>query len=135
MERLPASLHLPMSRPKHDREATISKVFLATHEWDPYLTRMEQAEGQQSATPDAATYSNKETGPQGWEVGYRHFTINGKCLGYGEPIRVKEGQRILFHFLNTSATESVRLALPGHRFQVVALDANPVPRPQTTCSN
>jgi FtsP/CotA-like multicopper oxidase with cupredoxin domain len=65
----------------------------------------------------------------GWEVKYRYFTINGKCLGFGEPIRVKEGQRVLFHVLNASATESVRLALPGHRFQVVALDGNPVPRP------
>ena len=75
-------------------------------------------------------HKNKDTKPHGWEVGYRHFTINGKCLGYGEPIRVKEGQRVLFHFLNASATESVRFALPGHRFQVVALDGNPVPRPQ-----
>jgi FtsP/CotA-like multicopper oxidase with cupredoxin domain len=66
----------------------------------------------------------------GLEVRYRHFTINGRCLGYGEPIRVKEGQRVLFHFLNASATESVRFALPGHRFQVVALDGNTVPRPQ-----
>jgi FtsP/CotA-like multicopper oxidase with cupredoxin domain len=75
-------------------------------------------------------HRNKDTKQHGWEVGYRYFTINGKCLGHGEPVRVKEGQRILFHFLNASATESVRLALPGHRFQVVALDGNAVPRPQ-----
>ena len=115
--------------PKHDPGAYDQQIFLATHEWVPYLTRMEQAEDS-SPQRQMPQHSNKETGPQGWEVGYRHFTINGKCLGYGEPIRVKEGQRILFHFLNASATESVRLALPGHRFQVVALDGNPVPRPQ-----
>jgi FtsP/CotA-like multicopper oxidase with cupredoxin domain len=45
-------------------------------------------------------------------------------------VRVKQGQHVLFHFLNASATENIQLALPGHRFQVVALDGNPVPRPQ-----
>ena len=43
---------------------------------------------------------------------------------------MKEGQRVLFHFLNASATENIQLALPGHMFQVVALDGNPVPHPQ-----
>jgi FtsP/CotA-like multicopper oxidase with cupredoxin domain len=66
--------------------------------------------------------------PHGYEVGYRSFTINGRMLGHGEPIRVKQGQRILLHILNGSATEIRSLALPGHSFQVVALDGNPVPR-------
>jgi FtsP/CotA-like multicopper oxidase with cupredoxin domain len=83
-----------------------------------------------SPQPQMPQHRNKDNKPHGWEVGYRYFTINGKCLGHGEPIRVKKGQRILFHFLNASATESVRLALPGHRFQVVALDGNAVPRPR-----
>jgi FtsP/CotA-like multicopper oxidase with cupredoxin domain len=48
-------------------------------------------------------------------------------LGHGEPIRVREGQRILFRLLNASPTENVTLALPGHRFTVIALDGNPVP--------
>ena len=51
-------------------------------------------------------------------------------MGFGDPVRVKEGQRVLFHFLNASATENIQLALPGHQFQVVALDGNPVPHPQ-----
>jgi FtsP/CotA-like multicopper oxidase with cupredoxin domain len=34
------------------------------------------------------------------------------------------------HFLNGSATENIQLAFAGHRFQVVALDGNPVPKPQ-----
>ena len=72
----------------------------------------------------------KDEKPNGWEIGYQRFTINGKCLGFGDPVRVKEGQRVLFHFLNASATENIQLALPGHQFQVVALDGNPVPRPQ-----
>ena len=50
-------------------------------------------------------------------------------LGHGEPIRVKAGERVLFHVLNGSATEIRSLALPGHTFKVVALDGNPVPTP------
>jgi FtsP/CotA-like multicopper oxidase with cupredoxin domain len=65
--------------------------------------------------------------PHGFEVGYALFTINGRMLGAGEPIRVKPGERVLFHVLNGSATEIRSLALPGHRFKVVALDGNPVP--------
>ena len=57
------------------------------------------------------------------------FSINGKTLGAGEPIRVKQGERVLFHVLNASATEIRSLALPGHVFRVVALDGNPVPTP------
>ena len=65
--------------------------------------------------------------PHGYEVGYSSFTINGRMLGHGEPIRVKQGERVLFHVLNGSATEIRSLALPGHTFHVVALDGNPVP--------
>jgi FtsP/CotA-like multicopper oxidase with cupredoxin domain len=55
--------------------------------------------------------------------------MNGRMLGHGEPIRVKPGERVLFHIVNGSATEIRSLALPGHRFEVVALDGNPVPAP------
>jgi FtsP/CotA-like multicopper oxidase with cupredoxin domain len=67
--------------------------------------------------------------PHGYEVGYRSFTINGRMLGHGEPLRVNSGERVLFHVLNGSATEIRSLALPGHTFRVVALDGNPVPNP------
>ncbi len=67
--------------------------------------------------------------PHGYEVGYKLFCINGRMLGYGEPIRVKQGERVMFHVLNASATEIRSLALPGHDFTVVALDGNPVPNP------
>ncbi|HVB34811.1 MAG TPA: multicopper oxidase domain-containing protein [Patescibacteria group bacterium] len=67
--------------------------------------------------------------PRGYEVGYGSFTINGRMLGHGEPIRVKPGERVLFRILNGSATEIRSLALPGHSFEVVALDGNPVPNP------
>ncbi len=59
------------------------------------------------------------------------FSINDKALGAGEPIRVKQGDRVLMHLLNASASMNRKIALPGHRFQVVALDGNPVPTPQS----
>jgi FtsP/CotA-like multicopper oxidase with cupredoxin domain len=49
--------------------------------------------------------------------------------GHNEPSRVKQGERVLCHVLNASATEIRSLALPGHVFRVVALDGNPVPTP------
>ncbi len=110
------------------------EVFLATHEFEPFFGAEEMEEGDpRDADTERKTKEaqQKQGKPNGWEIGYQRFTINGKCLGYGEPVRVKEGQRILFHFLNASATENIQLALPGHQFQVVALDGNPVPQPQS----
>jgi len=66
---------------------------------------------------------------KGFEVSYELFCINGRMGGHGEPIRVKQGERVLFHILNASATEIRSLALPGHVFRVVSLDGNPVPTP------
>jgi FtsP/CotA-like multicopper oxidase with cupredoxin domain len=112
----------PKSNPgRYDQE-----VFLATHEWEPFYTTAEEEDEEPGPPPPP---KKKDETPNGWEIGYQRFTINGKCLGHGEPVRVKEGQRVLFHILNASATENIKLALPGHRFQVVALDGNPVPRP------
>ena len=108
------------------------EIFLATHEWEPKLSDEEEMEDE-DITPDEKkrkAEEDKQNGPNGWEIGYERFTINGKALGFGEPVRVKEGQRVLFHILNGSATENIKLALPGHVFQVVSLDGNPVPKPQ-----
>jgi FtsP/CotA-like multicopper oxidase with cupredoxin domain len=114
----------PKSHPgRYDQE-----IFLATHEWEPYF-----AEGDDE--PDGVTAAVEYLGETDWgptyaEVAYGIRSINGKALGCGEPIRTKEGQRVLFHILNASATENIQLYLPGHEFLVVALDGNPVPRPR-----
>lgn len=62
------------------------------------------------------------------DVEPRYHSINGKMLGAGEPIRVRRSQRVLFRIVNASATLTHQLALPGHRFEVVALDGNSVPK-------
>ena len=36
--------------------------------------------------------------PHGYEVGYESFTINGRMLGHGEPVRVKQANECYFTF-------------------------------------
>jgi FtsP/CotA-like multicopper oxidase with cupredoxin domain len=66
---------------------------------------------------------------RGCEIGYRSFTLNGRIPGHGTAVRINSGERVLLHVLNASATEPRSLALPGHSFEVIALDGNPVPLP------
>ena len=84
------------------------EVPILLHEWDPRFTSQ---------------------GPT--DIEFRYHSINGKMLGGGEPVRVRPGQRVLFRIVNSSATLHHKLALPGHRFHVLALDGNPVATPAT----
>jgi len=59
---------------------------------------------------------------------YDVTTINGKMLGFGDPIQVKQGERVMMHILNSSPTEVHWISFSGHSFRVVALDGNPVPK-------
>lgn len=94
--------------PRQDTARYDQETVLALHGWEPFFTTM---------------------GDGSIEVGYNFQTINSHCLGSGEPLRVKEGQRVLFRIVNSSATLEHRLALAGHKLTVVALDGNPVPTP------
>ncbi|HKD09673.1 MAG TPA: multicopper oxidase domain-containing protein [Bryobacteraceae bacterium] len=69
-------------------------------------------------------------GDEGQEVAYKAFSINDRALGHGEPIRVKEGQRVMLRILNASATILRRIAIAGHLFEVRAMDGNAVPEPK-----
>lgn len=125
--------------PKRERGRYDREVFLMLKEFQPALSRGGDM-AMDFLAPAARVKALEEVGksamraslakgmPHGFEVGYSLFSINGRMLGHGEPIRVKPGERVLFHVVNGSATEIRSLALPGHRF-VVALDGNPVPAP------
>src|SRR5271165_615302 len=126
----------PKNEPgRYDRE-----VFLVLKEFEPTFSRGGDM-AQDFLSPASRVKTLEQSGesamkaslakgkPHGYEVGYGSFTINGRMLGHGEPVRVKHGERVLFHILNASATEIRSLALPGHSFKVVALDGNPVPNP------
>jgi len=122
--------HAPVYiEPAHDPGRYDQEVFLTTHEWEPFFSGEEMEEEEERAEREEDK-ERAEAAVNGWEVGYRLFSINGRALGHGEPIRVRQGERVLFHILNASATENIKLALPGHRFLVVALDGNPVPAPK-----
>jgi FtsP/CotA-like multicopper oxidase with cupredoxin domain len=87
------------------------EILLAVHHWEP---RMMAANALLA----------------GCDVAYRYASFNGRLFGHDDPIRVREGERVLFRFLNASASEAVTIALPHHRFRVVAMDGNPLPVPR-----
>jgi len=105
---------------KADPGAYDQEIFLAIHHWGPKFVPMVETMRAASANQPLTT---------GSDVGYQYASINQHMLGAGEPIRVKQGQRVLVRLLNSSATENVVLALPGHSFKVIAMDGNPVPNP------
>jgi FtsP/CotA-like multicopper oxidase with cupredoxin domain len=96
---------------RYDRE-----VMLAAHRWDPMWVSVQDL--RKGPPPD-----------NGLETMYASATLGDRMLGHGEPIRVRQGERVLFRMLNASATMSISLVLSGHRFTVIALDGNAVPNP------
>jgi FtsP/CotA-like multicopper oxidase with cupredoxin domain len=115
----------------HDPGHYDQELFLALRDWEPFFSGEEMDEDEQEDQgPKPEKPTVLDTRPNGLEVTSVMYSINDKVLGAGEPIRVKQGDRVLMHLLNASAIENKRLALPGHRFQVLALDGNPVPTPQ-----
>ncbi|MFZ0641367.1 MAG: multicopper oxidase domain-containing protein [Candidatus Acidiferrales bacterium] len=86
------------------------EIFLALHDWNAYMS---------------------SSGDSSMEAAYDYSTINGRMLGFGDPLRVREGQRVLLHILNASASMIHWLALAGHELTVIAMDGNPVPTPAT----
>jgi FtsP/CotA-like multicopper oxidase with cupredoxin domain len=93
--------------PKQAPAAYDQEIFLTLHDWNPYM----------GGTGDASM-----------DVFYDYATVNDRMLGHGDPIKVREGQRVLFHVLNASATATHWLALAGHELTVVAMDGNEVPQ-------
>ena len=84
------------------------EIFLTLHDWNAYLV----------AGSDSSM-----------DAGYDYSTIDDRMLGFGDPLKVREGQRVLLHVLNASASLIHWLALAGHELTVVAMDGNPVPTP------
>jgi FtsP/CotA-like multicopper oxidase with cupredoxin domain len=126
----------PKNNPgRYDRE-----VFLTLKEFQPTFSRGGDMD-MNFLSPAATVKELKDPGeramkaslakgmPKGYEVGYDAFTINGRMLGHGDPVRVKQGERVLFHILNGSAGEIRSFALPGHTFLIVAMDGNQLSRP------
>lgn len=97
--------------PKNEPGAYDQEIFLTLHDWNAYMAA---------------------SGDSSMEASYDYGTIDGRMLGFGEPIRVREGQHVLLRVLNASASLVHWLALSGHEMTVVAMDGNPVPAPAAT---
>ena len=93
---------------KADSGAYDREIFLTLHDWNAYMSN---------------------SGDSSMEAGYEYATIDSRMLGFGDPLRVREGQRVLFHILNASASMIHWLALAGHEMTVVGMDGNAVPNP------
>jgi FtsP/CotA-like multicopper oxidase with cupredoxin domain len=108
---------------RYDRE-----FFLTMHEWGAEKRWVPQAgeDEEDRGAPGSSTIPVSGS----WEIQYDIGSINGKALGAGEPLRVRQGERVLLHLLNASATVSQRIAIAGHSFLVFALDGYRVPRAQ-----
>ena len=120
-----------MIDPANDPGLYDQEVFLALRDWQPFLTTMDPDE--ETADPNDPRPEKPLTPdlrPNGLEVNAPLYSINDKMLGAGDPLRVQPGQRVLMHLLNASAAQMHRIAFSAHRFQVIALDGNPVPAPQ-----
>jgi FtsP/CotA-like multicopper oxidase with cupredoxin domain len=97
--------------PKNDPARYDAEVFLALHGWNGYLGTGGDADGTLDVT-------------------YKDFSVNDRALVHGDPIRVHQGQRVVFRILNASATLTHRISFSGHKFTVVGLDGNSVPSPR-----
>jgi FtsP/CotA-like multicopper oxidase with cupredoxin domain len=94
--------------PRNDPGAYDQEIFLTLHDWNAY---------------------RGASGDSSMEAAYEYATIDGRMLGFGDPLRVRQGQRVLLRLLNASASMIHWLALAGHELTVVAMDGNPVPAP------
>jgi FtsP/CotA-like multicopper oxidase with cupredoxin domain len=95
--------------PKGDAGTYDQEIFLTLHDWNAYMAG---------------------SGDSSMEAAYEYGTIDGRMLGFGDPLRVREGQRVLLHILNASASLVHWLGLAGHEMTVVAMDGNAVPTPK-----
>jgi FtsP/CotA-like multicopper oxidase with cupredoxin domain len=81
-------------------------------------------------TPDVAT-GKAPRGPRdsqvrGGELGADLFLMNGHIHEAINPIKVKEGDRVLIRLMNMGAMPHP-IHIHGHSFKIVATDGNPVP--------
>jgi FtsP/CotA-like multicopper oxidase with cupredoxin domain len=120
-----------MIDPANDPGHYDQEVFLALRDWEPFWTTMDPDEEQSNPNdPMPEKPATPDTRPNGLEVNAPLYSINDKMLGAGDPIRVRQGDRVLMHLLNASSSQIQRVACSAHSFRVIALDGNPVPTPQ-----
>lgn len=96
--------------PKNNPGAYDQEIFLTLHDWNAY---------------------GSASGDSSMEAAYDYGTVDDRMLTFGEPVKVREGQRLLLHILNASASMIHWVALAGHEMTIVAMDGNAVPSPRS----
>ena len=92
------------------------ELFLALRDWEPFFTsQLMDDDDEAQSGPQPERPAVLDTRPNGLEVSSAMYSINDKALGFGEPLRVKQGERLLMHILNASAIENKSIAFPGHQ--------------------
>jgi hypothetical protein len=89
------------------------ELFLAFRDWEPFFSDQDSDDNMPDpsvALPEAPPTPDNR--PNGWEVGYRIFSVNDKSLGGGEPIRVKPGQDLEY---GRALAESWRKAMEENK--------------------
>ena len=112
--KLHRTIRLRLRRRGNDPGHYDQEIFLSLRDWEPFFTSSmddDDDDGHHGPQPEKPAVLN--TDPNGLEVNSMTYSINDKALGAGEPIRVKQGQRVLMHLLNASAIENRRIALGG----------------------
>ncbi|MWV43050.1 multicopper oxidase domain-containing protein [Paenibacillus sp. HJL G12] len=62
----------------------------------------------------------------GHRNGQMVYTINGKVYPDTDPVKVKTGDKVKVHFVNTSPNEDHPMHLHGHTFQVLSKNGQPL---------
>lgn len=120
---------------KDDPGSYDQEHFLALRDWEPFFTStMEDDDDDTHNDPILEKPVTISQDPNGLEVGSMTYSINDKALGSGDPIRVRQGQRLLLRVLNASAIENRRIALAGHKMTIISMDGSPVPNPKAVDS-
>jgi FtsP/CotA-like multicopper oxidase with cupredoxin domain len=104
--------------PRHHKTQYDREYTYMLSEWDMEMT------------PDVAT-GKAPRGPRdsqlrGGELGADLFLMNGHIHEAINPIKVKEGDKILIRLMNMGAMPHP-IHIHGHSFKIVATDGNPVP--------
>lgn len=119
----------------HDKGGYDQEFFLSLRDWEPFFSgSMEDDDDDTHDAPMLEQPPTLNNDPNGLEVVSMTYSINDKALGAGDPIRVRQGQKILVHFCNASPIENRRVALAGHTMRVIGMDGNPVPKPADRAS-
>ena len=94
------------------------EVFLALREWEPFFNPEEEDDDDASQLRPAAraAQDSRHQSRRASKSATRCFRSTTKPWARANRFACSQGERVLMHLLNASASMNRRIALPGHRF-------------------